>query len=221
MATAPPGLPTMILAGGQSSRMGGGDKCLRPLAGTTMLAHVLERLAGQTETLALNANGDAARFARFGLTVHGDAHGAFPGPLAGILTAMRWAQSLGADAVMTVPSDAPFLPLDAAHRLSQARMAQGADIALASSGGYRHPVIGIWPTVAADALDAALADGVRKVMHFAKNYTVTEVAFDDVVVGPRHTAIDPFFNANTPQDLAMAEELLSAGASYIPGGAGA
>jgi molybdopterin-guanine dinucleotide biosynthesis protein A len=189
----------MILAGGLSRRMGGGDKCLLPLGDRPLLAHVIERLRPQTAALALNANGDATRFARFGLAIVADDATDFAGPLAGILAAMDWAARLHpfARAVLTVPADTPFLPRDLVTRLSAA-----GTPALARSGGRIHPVVGLWPLALRDDLRRSLREaGVRKVEAWTGR-------LDPAIVDFEAGAIDPFFNINTPEDLTRAEALL-------------
>jgi molybdopterin-guanine dinucleotide biosynthesis protein A len=190
-----PEIPAMILAGGLSTRMGGGDKGLRPLAGQPVLAHVLARLRPQAGQIVLNANGDGTRFAALGLEVIADPVGGFPGPLAGILAAMLWAKGLGAERVASVPCDAPFLPHDLIARLAGAK---GAAIAQSASG--LHPVCGLWPVSAAPDLADLLARGERKVRAFAEKLGAEVVVFD--------TLPDPFANLNTPADLARAEARL-------------
>jgi len=190
-----PEIPAMILAGGLSTRMGGGDKGLRPLAGQPVLAHVLARLRPQAGQIVLNANGDGARFTALGLEVIADPVGGFPGPLAGILAAMLWAKGLGAERVASVPCDAPFLPHDLIARLAGAK---GAAIAQSASG--LHPVCGLWPVSAAPDLADLLARGERRVRAFAEKQGAEVVVFD--------TLPDPFANLNTPVDLAQAEARL-------------
>src|SRR5579863_6790387 len=104
----------VLLAGGQSQRMGGGDKCLRLLADRPILAHVIERARPQVEALVLNANGDPARFAAFGLPVVADDIAGFAGPLAGVLAGLDWAAANvpGVTHVASFATDAPFLPRD-------------------------------------------------------------------------------------------------------------
>ena len=190
--------PAVVLAGGLARRMGGGDKPLLPFGEGTVLAAVLARLAPQAGPLAINANGDPARLAPFGLPVLPDPVKGHPGPLAGLLAAMIWARSLGAARVLTVPGDAPFLPLDLADRLAQA----GAP-AIAASGGRAHPVAGLWPTALAEALRQDLAGGLRRVQSFATTHGAGEVDFPLPPDGP-----DPFLNLNTPEDLAKARRFL-------------
>ncbi|MFT3941380.1 molybdenum cofactor guanylyltransferase MobA [Rhodopseudomonas sp.] len=195
--------PAVILAGGLARRMGGGDKPLRSIAGRPLLAHVIERLQPQCGALALNANGDPSRFGRFALPVIADTVHDFPGPLAGVLAAMEWAATAQPDAphVLTVPGDCPFLPRDLVARLDQARLAQNAEIAVAASGGHLHPVIALWPIALRDALRTALIDeDIRKVERF------TARSPRAVVEWPV-TPFDPFFNANTPEDVAEAERI--------------
>jgi len=198
----------VLLAGGLSRRMGGGDKCLRDLAGRPMLGHVIERLASQVGAMVINANGDPARFASFGLDVVPDTVGGFAGPLAGVLAGMRWSASAAPDAqwIVTVSTDAPFLPLDLTQRLRSAIADAPRTIALAASGGNVHPVIGLWPVALADDLEEQLEAGVRKVLHWTDRHASTVVDFPLLRFHGR--MIDPFFNANTPEELAEANELI-------------
>lgn len=182
----------VILAGGLSRRMGGGDKSLRDLGGRPMLAHVIERLAPQCAGLAINANGDPARFASFGLPVWPDTMPGNPGPLAGVLAAM---EASPLPWVVTVTGDAPFLPRDLVERLHGA----GAALACAASGGRQHPPVALWPRRLAGELRAAILDGERRVGAWAARHDVATVAWDG----------DPFLNVNTPEDLEAAERLLA------------
>jgi molybdopterin-guanine dinucleotide biosynthesis protein A len=183
--------------------MGGGDKPLRLLAGRTLLDYVIERIRPQVRALVLNANGDPARFAAWGLPVVGDPLPDFPGPLAGVLAGMRWAAAQQASTVLSVPTDTPFLPVDLVTRLEAARAAAGMPIACAASGGRTHPVAALWPVALADELEAALRAGERKIDAWTARYGVAEAVFDD-------DAGDPFFNVNRPEELAEAERRLAA-----------
>lgn len=183
-------VPAVILAGGAARRMGGGDKGLLPLGGGTVLSSVVARLAPQAGPLALNANGDPARFAGYGLPVLPDTVPGRPGPLAGVLAAMRWA---GTGRVATAAADTPFLPRDLIERLAAA----GPGIVVAAApdperGVARHPTFALWPAALADALEAALAGGTRKVLAFADAHGWDEARFDDGAA---------FFNVNAPADL--------------------
>lgn len=193
----------VILAGGLARRIGGGDKGLRLLGGRTLLDHVMERLRPQVRQLVVNANGDPARFARFGLPVVADTMPDQPGPLAGLLAGMHWARRHCPEAadVVTVPTDAPFLPTDLVARLRQAREHDGAPIAIAASAGQLHPVVGLWPVRLADALVASLMVGERGVGAWA--LAQGAAAADYHIAG-----FDPFMNINCPEELAEAERLL-------------
>lgn len=195
--------PAVILAGGLARRMGGGDKPLRSIAGRPLLAHVIERLQPQCGALALNANGDPSRFGRFALPVIADTVHGFPGPLAGVLAAMDWAATAQPDAhhVLTVPGDCPFLPHDLVVRLDRARRAESAEIVVAASGGHLHPVIALWPVELHEALRTAVIDeDIRKVERFTARYPRAMVEWPV-------TPYDPFFNANTPEDVTEAERI--------------
>ena len=198
------GVCGLLLAGGLSRRMGGGDKSLRMLGGETILDRVIARIAPQVSALVLNANGDPARFAAYGLPVVADSIEDFAGPLAGILAGLDWAATNLPDCEMvaSVATDAPFLPEDLVARLTAGLREDGADLACAASGGQAHPVIGLWPVRLRDELRHALiGEGIRKVDVWTGRYRLATVEFP---IG----RIDPFFNANRPEDLDTAARLL-------------
>jgi molybdopterin-guanine dinucleotide biosynthesis protein A len=191
----------VILAGGRARRMGGGDKALAELAGRPLAAHVAERLSDHVAALALNANGDPARFAALGLPVLPDPLPGRPGPLAGVLAALDWAVGQGAAAAVTAPADTPFLPPDLVPRL-RAASDEGARPALAAGpAGGLHPLCALWPVRLAPALRAALGRGAAKVRDFAADQGAATVAFASEAA---------FFNVNTPEDLAAARAELAA-----------
>ena len=195
----------VLLAGGLARRMGGGDKCLRPLAGETLLARVIARVAPQVGPLILNANGDPARFAPYDLPVVADVVEGHAGPLAGILTALDWAAENAPHhpLVASFATDAPFLPRDLVATMVEARDMAGADLACAASGGRAHPVFGLWPVELRADLRAALVEqGERKIDRWTASHRLVEVAFPCAPV-------DPFFNANREDDLAEAERLIT------------
>lgn len=197
----------VLLAGGLSRRMGGGDKALASLAGRPMLSRLIERVGPQVAALIINANGDPARFAACGLTVEPDEIDGFAGPLAGVLSAMAWARAHKAKAtwLLSVATDVPFVPRDLVARLREAAVREDAPIACAASNGRTHPVIALWSLALAGDLRRALVDeGVRKVDGWTARYKVAIVEFSA-------EPIDPFFNVNSPDDLTEAARLIKAG----------
>lgn len=198
----------VILAGGLARRMGGGDKPLRALGGRPLLTHVLDRLRPQVAALLLNANGDPARFARWGLPVVADGLPDYPGPLAGILAALDWAAEHRPDLawIASVPGDSPFIPADLVARLHAARAAGSVPLACARSGGWAHPPVGLWPVTLRAELRAALEGGERKIDRWTARFGCAEAEWPA-------TPFDPFFNANTPEELASAESLLQQAAT--------
>ena len=183
--------------------MGGGDKPMRIIAGKTILDRVIARLRPQCSELILNANGDPARFAALGLPVVADNVAEFPGPLAGILAALDWmaVNRPEAERLLSVPGDCPFLPRDLVERLDHERAARHAELAVASSDGQAHPVIGLWSVGLREELRQALVvEGVRKIDRWTARYPLATVAWQTV-------PFDPFFNANTIDDIAEAERL--------------
>jgi molybdenum cofactor guanylyltransferase len=200
--------PAVLLAGGRATRMGGGDKCLRRLGGRPILDHVIRTLRPQVSALALNANGDPTRFHHVGLPVIPDEVAGQPGPLAGILAGMNWAaaQMPGTEFVLSVSTDCPFLPKNLVAQLAAA-LKSDTEIAIAASNGRTHPVIGLWRVRLRKDLHHALAlENVRKVEAYCDRHRTVAVNFPGAVNFPAG-AVDPFFNANTPDDLALAERL--------------
>jgi molybdopterin-guanine dinucleotide biosynthesis protein A len=196
-------IPGVLLAGGLARRMGGGDKPMRQIGGRTILERVIARLKPQCGELILNANGDPARFARFGLPVIPDTVENFPGPLAGILAALDWAAAHrpGVSIVFSAAADCPFLPRDLVARLNEALVKENAQLAVAASGGQSHPVIGLWRVALRDELRHALVqEDVRKIDRWTARYKLATVAWPT-------EPLDPFFNANTMDDIAEAERL--------------
>ena len=198
----------LVLAGGLSRRMGGGDKALHLLGGKPMLGHVIARLRPQVGLLVLSANGDPARFAQFGLPVVADTIPGFAGPLAGVLAGMHWArrQVPGARWIVSAAADTPFFPTDLVSKFVTAAAAKFNRVVLASSEDGTHPVFGLWPVALADDLERALTAGTRKILAWTDSHDTVLVTFAHFQAGDR--AVDPFFNANRPQDLAEAEAIL-------------
>ena len=203
MPTSAPEIPGVLLAGGLARRMGGGDKPMRTIGGRTILDRVIARLAPQCDGLILNANGDPARFAAFGLPVVADGVADFPGPLAGILAALDWvaANRPGVSLVLSAAADCPFLPRDLVARLFAALAGQDAQLAVAASGGQSHPVIGLWSVALRDELRHSLVvEDIRKIDRWTARYRLATVTWPT-------TPLDPFFNANTMDDIAEADRL--------------
>lgn len=198
--------PTLgvLLAGGLARRMGGGDKGLRRIGGETIIARVMERLRPQCAGLILNANGDPARLAFLGLPVVPDDVPGFAGPLAGVLAALDWAARERPEIawVVSAPTDGPFLPRDLVARLHQAREAADVPLACARSAGQTHPPIGLWPVaLRSDLRHALTVENERKIDRWTARHGI---AHADWAVDP----VDPFFNANAPEDLAEAEAMI-------------
>ena len=196
-------VPGVLLAGGLARRMGGGDKPMRTIGGRTILDRVIARLQPQCDGLILNANGDPARFAAFGLPVIPDGVADFPGPLAGILAGLDWAAANRPEVswMLSAAADCPFLPRDLVTRLHQALMKENAQLAVAASDGQSHPVIGLWNVGLRDELRHALVvEDVRRIDRWTARYRLATVEWPV-------DELDPFFNANTMDDIAEAERL--------------
>jgi molybdopterin-guanine dinucleotide biosynthesis protein A len=183
--------------------MGGGDKPMRSIAGRTILERVIARLAPQCDGLILNANGEPSRFAAFGLPVIADTVADFPGPLAGILAALDWMAMHRPDVqrLLSAAADCPFLPRDLVARLEEQRAAQNAELAVAASDGQTHPVIGLWSVrLRGELRHALVTEDIRKIDRWTARYPLATVTWPAIPV-------DPFFNANTIEDIAEADRL--------------
>jgi molybdopterin-guanine dinucleotide biosynthesis protein A len=189
-----------VIAGGQSRRMGGAEKAFVELGGVPLLERVISRIAPQVDEVVINANGDAARFGRFGCRVIADVLDQGT-PLAGLHAVLCHAQANGFAAVLTVPSDAPFLPLNLVSRLMDSGAQTGA--AVAGSGGQVHHLTGLWSSAMVDPLEKlVIARTVRRMMDLADVFAVETAEWP---IAP----VDPFMNINTPEDLAAASLLLA------------
>ncbi len=185
----------VIIAGGRSSRMGGGEKVFIEVGGKRILDRIIERMAPQVDRLAINANGDATRFQDTGLTVIPDLPEAAQTPLAGFHAALQWAKATGFDRLLTIPSDAPFLPRDLMAQLAAVQKA-----AIAESNGQEHYLTGLWPVMLSGVLDEAIEAGMLRVKDWASHVDAATVEW------PVHP-FDPFFNVNTSDDLARAQAI--------------
>ena len=193
----------VLLAGGLSRRMGGGDKPLKELGGRPILDQVIERALPQVDTLILNANGDHERFKSYGLTIVRDVIDGYAGPLAGILTGMEWARDHKPDArwLVSFACDAPFFPKDMTSRLIVDVQKADADMACAKSNERSHPVFAIWPINLLDELRKAMVEEeIRKIDFWTSRYNTLQIEFSNI------NDIDPFFNINRPEDLTEAEK---------------
>jgi molybdopterin-guanine dinucleotide biosynthesis protein A len=200
----------LLLAGGRSSRMGGGDKSLRLLGGRPIIARIIDRLRPQISDIIINANGDSARFAAYRLPVISDIVVGFAGPLAGVHAGLEWIKTNRPDIthVVTIATDTPFFPPDLVRRFL-AKESNGLTLLVAQSDEGVHPVIGLWPVALAPAIAEFLKQDKHKVGRFAEEQRAIEVYFPKVEVGG--VLVDPFFNINEPEELARANALLEDG----------
>jgi len=199
----------LVLAGGLGTRLGGVDKPFVELAGRSMCDRVLGQLAPQVDQIVVSANAAPERFRAHAVPVIADTIPDHAGPLAGILAGLRWSATHWPDArfVASVAADTPFFPRDLVRALHEARGSDERTIALAASAAGVHPVFGLWPVALADDLEAFLRSGANpRVTAFADRHARVEVPFDDVSM-PDGSSVDPFFNVNTPRDLACAERI--------------
>ena len=199
-------IPGIILAGGLSRRMGGGDKGLLMLGKTSIIERVIDKILPQVGSLAININGDSSRFPDYKLPIVPDSIKGYLGPLSGILAGMEWAFKNGNRYIATVAADTPFLPDDLIKRLHAMVKSKNLNIGIAASrilsgdDVFIHPTFGIWEVALKDDLRDALANDTRKIMFWAKKFKLDYYYFDT-----SDKLSDPFFNINTPDDLEEAK----------------
>jgi len=192
-------IAALILAGGQSRRMGGGEKFLLPFAGSTLIDHVVERLAPQAGAIAISANCDPALLGHLPFPVLPDGGFAGRGPLAGLHAGLSWAKEQEATHLASAAADTPFFPGDMVARLSAG---DPQEIAVATTRGRPHPVFALWPVTLQPVLERYLAGASRfSIMGFIEDHPHRLVAFGD------DHGNDPFFNVNTPEDFILAEAI--------------
>lgn len=202
----------LVLAGGLSTRMGGGDKTLLTLDQKPILQHVIDRLTPQVNSLLINANGDPKRFAHIKAPIIADTVGHYAGPLAGILAGLEWMIEHSPDTnwMVSIAADTPFFPLQLVAALMDAVKQDNSQLAVARSHGFCHPVIGLWSTAIAPALRHALTvEHIHKVDRFTQRYSLSIVDFNN-------EAIDPFFNINSPDELVQAQQWIAQQKIRIP-----
>lgn len=190
-------LAGVILAGGRSSRMGGQDKAMLTVGGTTLIGNAIDRLAPQVEQLVISANTDLSDGFAAQIEMIPDADDSRSGPLAGILAALRWAgrQPVPPQALISVAVDTPFFPGDLAAKLAGAVNNKPGTIAVATSANRRHPTFAFWPLSLTSALADYLEQDGRRVWAFIEAHRYILVDFLPL------ESMDPFFNINTPDDL--------------------
>lgn len=193
----------VILAGGLAKRMGGGDKCLLPLAGKTLLQRTVERAQPQVGSLLLNANGSSLRFARTRLPVIPDVFPNNLGPLAGIHAGLKRMHddNPNAEWLASFASDTPFFPTDLVERLRGAAAAGNSLLAVAASKNRIHPIFSLWHASLLEKIEQQLQSGdIPRLQEWVKQQKMVQVEF-------AADAFDPFLNINTPQDLYAAEPI--------------
>ena len=198
-------VPAVILSGGESRRMGRNDKAFLSIEDKTLLEITLDRLHRQTQQIAINTNSNDPKYLAYNLPVLNDAISGFLGPLAGIFTAMKWANQMGYKSVATIAVDTPLFPENLLKKLHCKMEMSNSDIVFAgTSTDYKkkkllHPVFGLWKTSLYNDLRKELESGVRKVTNWSERHKASNVFFQD-----KH--LDPFFNVNSPEDIVILRE---------------
>lgn len=199
----------VILAGGQSKRMGGGHKGLIKLQKKPLCLHAIERLRPQVSSVILNVNTHEELFAQFSLRLIKDSLDSFAGPLAGVLAGMDWASENGYEYIVTAAADTPFFPLNLVNDLVQVMKKDNCSIVMASTISCKekkniHPTFGLWKVDLREDLRESLNEGVRKMIVWTDKHAYSYSKF-------KQDRFDPFFNINTPEDLKKAENIINKG----------
>jgi len=192
----------VILAGGLSSRMGGGIKSFKKFNDKTIFDRILENINKQVNQTIINNNNNSQLFLKYNITIVEDIFGNFAGPLAGIHTALSWIKKNNSNLkwLITVPGDTPFIPKNLVQILLNTAIDGDYEIVLAKSYEKTHPIIGIWRTYLHESLDKDLNAGIRKIMIWAKKHRLGYSKFEGY-------DYDPFFNINYIEDINKAEEI--------------
>ena len=191
------GITGLILAGGAARRMGGGDKGLTELAGKPLIEYALARLAPQVDAIIINANRNVARYADYGHPVVTDQRQGFQGPLAGMASGLKAAET---EFMVCAPCDSPLLPEDLVGRLFRQLREQDAELSVAHNGERLQPVFTLMRAALADSLLAFLDGGGRKIDQWFQRHQLAVADFSDQPAA--------FSNVNSPEELdAMAESL--------------
>ena len=197
----------VILAGGQAQRMGGIDKGRLKIGDASILEIIIKCLNFQLDKIVLNANGDLTRFSDLEIDVIPDTIKGYVGPLAGILSGLRFAEQNGFSSILTVASDTPFFPVDLLSKLSNVSPQQSALISIAATKQkdklIRHPTFGLWSVSLADDLEKNIHAGLRKIVLWADKHSAKTILFPS-------SEYDPFFNINTQGDLEEAQRRIKA-----------
>jgi molybdopterin-guanine dinucleotide biosynthesis protein A len=183
-------ISAIILSGGRATRMGGIDKGLAQLRHQACIQYVIDRLKPQVDQILINANREISQYQLLGLPVLQDEQPNFIGPLAGFSIGLQHCKH---DYLLTTPCDSPLIPTDLASRLMESLQMKNAEIAVARSGGFSHPVFCLMKQSVLPSLTAFIAEGNRKVSLWQKSLAYTEVSFDN--------CDDAFVNMNTVEDL--------------------
>ena len=194
----------ILLAGGKSSRMGGGDKCLKKLGDKTILEHVISRSLPQVEALILNVNSQCGKYSSYGLPIVSDVVSGYCGPLAGILTGMEWVKKNFPNCrwLASFPTDAPFFPKNLVKKLFLAVEQKKASLSYAYSGGRNHPVFGLWPVeLEQDLRQSIIEEKVRKIEFWTSKLVTSRAEFTS-------EPFDPFFNINNPEQFKKAKRMI-------------
>lgn len=202
----------VILAGGRSSRMAGQSKALLDLNGAPLLRHVIQRMQPQVSSLLLSVERENAQLRTFGLPQVADIRQGNQGPLGGLLAAME-ALSQGSDYLLLAPCDAPFLPLDLGQRLAQKLALRDRAGCMVRYENELQPTFSLWRRrLLPELRRAVLDDGLAGFKQFHDRVGLAILDWEPA-------AVSPFFNINTPADLARARLLLESGlcaASGVP-----
>ncbi len=191
-----------ILAGGLSSRMGGGIKTLKTFNNKTIFERIFSKIKNQCNNIIVNTNEEDFQFKKYNISIVKDLFLERVGPLGGLHACLKWLyiKNKNIDWLVTVPADTPFLPDNLVEKLTKETNNGKYKIVMAKSNNKIHPIVGIWHSSLLDNLEKEINLGTRKILHWAEKHSIKYVDF-------HNSNYDYFFNINYKEDILKAEEI--------------
>jgi molybdenum cofactor guanylyltransferase len=184
----------VILAGGLARRMKGQDKGLVNFKNKPLVSYAVAAMSAVADQTIINANRNIPEYQKFGLPVLSDQTDDFDGPLAGVLSAMSFA-NIGI--LLIMPCDSPLISAHHLQKLLTTLADYHADVAVAFDGQRLHPVFLAIKTALKSSLEAYLQSGQRKMETWLVQQNTVRADFSQEP--------EIFLNINTFDELSVLE----------------